>query len=56
MTSYPTRKKLFTAWAKAMVEGSTVGKPDYSSTKARNRPHIAKRKRRKRKRKNAKKD
>jgi len=27
---YPRRKDLFTAWAKAMVEGSTVDKPNYS--------------------------
>jgi len=27
--SYPTRLKLFKAWAKAMEEGATVDKPDY---------------------------
>lgn len=27
---YPRRKDLFTAWSKAMVEGATVDKPNYS--------------------------
>lgn len=30
MTSYPKRKDLFTKWSKAMVEGATVDKPNYS--------------------------
>lgn len=28
--SYPTRLKLFKAWAKAMEMGATVDKPNYS--------------------------
>jgi len=28
--SYPTRLKLFKAWAKAMEQGAQVGNPDYS--------------------------
>lgn len=46
--SYPTRKDLFTAWAKAMVEGATVGKPHYHGTKSRKgmRTHRKKRKKR----------
>jgi hypothetical protein len=31
--SHPKRKDYFTAWAKAMVEGATVDKPNYSPVK-----------------------
>jgi len=32
--SYPRRKDIFMAWAKAMVEGATVDKPNYSPVKS----------------------
>lgn len=31
--SHPKRKDLFDAWAKAMVAGATVDKPNYSPVK-----------------------
>lgn len=31
---YPRRKDLFVAWAKAMVEGATVDKPNYGKTQS----------------------
>jgi len=57
MTSYPRKKKLFDAWAKAMVEGATVDKPSYPGTmkRARKTPMKTTHKRRRR-RKHAKKD
>jgi len=30
--SYPTKLKLFKAWAKAMEEGATVDRPNYGKT------------------------
>jgi len=30
--SYPTKLKLFKAWAKAMEDGATVDKPNYGKT------------------------
>jgi len=56
MTTYPSRVKRFTQWSKAMVEGATVGNPDYSrTTKNRlSKPKRAKRKRKRRKRKKMK--
>jgi len=60
--SYPTKLKLFKAWAKAMEEGATVDRPNYGKTtspsiatsgRATGRKHNRKRLR-KRKRKNAK--
>lgn len=42
--SYPTKLKLFKAWAKAMEEGATVDKPNYGKTshgpKAHGRPRL----------------
>jgi len=31
---FPKRKDLFVAWAKAMVEGATVDKPNYGKTQS----------------------
>lgn len=31
---YPKRKDLFEAWAKAMVQGATVDKPNYGKTQS----------------------
>lgn len=56
---YPRRKDLFVAWSKAMVEGSTVDKPNYrgSKKKALSKPSSRKRMaRRRRRKKNAKKN
>lgn len=52
---YPRRKDLFTAWSKAMVEGATVDKPNYSPAKAKksgSRVSRTLRKRRRRRKKN----
>jgi len=35
--SYPKQKKAFVLWAKAMVEGSTVDKPNYGKSQQRGR-------------------
>jgi len=54
---YPRRKDLFTAWAKAMVEGSTVDKPNYSPARMKKSGKISltrKAKRRRRRKKKAK--
>jgi len=59
--SYPRTVKLFTPWARAMVEGATVDKPDYGKktkqfgTSSR-RAGTKKRRRRRKKRKNGSKD
>jgi len=34
MDKYPTKLKLFKAWAKAMEEGATVDRPNYGKTSA----------------------
>lgn len=55
--SYPRRKDLFVAWSKAMVEGSTIDKPNYSpatlgtkrASKGRAKPQRLKRRRRRKK-------
>jgi len=54
---FPKRKDKFVAWSRAMVEGATVDKPNYSgkSNKGRAQPQRQQRRRR-RKRHNAKKD
>jgi len=52
MTTYPKRKDMFVKWSKAMVEGSTVDKPNYSPATAKNKRKGAKKRvhsRRKRK-------
>jgi len=59
--SHPKRKDLFVAWSKAMVEGATVDKPNYSpaSTMTKRSPKSRKpqfKRRRRRKRKNVKKE
>jgi len=56
--SHPKSVKLFKPWAHAMVEGATVGKPDYGKTKSQSsQTHRKKRKRRRRRRrKNAQKE
>jgi len=41
--SYPSRLKLFKAWAKAMEQGATVGKPDYSM-RGKRKFHVKRRK------------
>jgi len=60
MTSYPKTVKLFTPWAKAMVEGATVDRPNYGKTtrsSKTSKTHMKKRRKRRRKRKrNAKKE
>lgn len=56
---FPKRKDRFVAWSRAMVEGATVDKPNYSSKKART-GKTPKRQRRgsygRRRKRNAKKD
>jgi len=47
--SYPTRLRLFKAWAKAMEQGAQVAKPDYGKTRTGSHPQ-RRRKPRKRKR------
>jgi len=58
MTSYPKQSKLFQAWAKAMVAGATVDKPNYSATSTTSRASRRKKRRKRvtnRRKKNAKK-
>lgn len=52
---YPRRKDLFTAWAKAMVEGATIDKPNYSPARGAGiGTRSSRRKRRKKRRKKVK--
>lgn len=53
--SYPKKVKLFTPWAKAMVAGATVDKPDYHGGKM-SKLHKKTRRRKKRKRRKRKND
>jgi len=56
--SHPKRKDLFVAWSKAMVEGATIDKPNYSPASKMTKPSLKSRKprRRRRRRKSAQKD
>jgi len=60
--SYPRRKDLFDAWAKAMVAGATVDKPNYGKTVSHskngstNKTQMRRRKRRRKRRNRAKKE
>lgn len=59
MSSYPSRVKRFTLWSKAMVQGATVGNPDYDSSRSETisrKPVKAKRRRRRRKKNHGSKD
>lgn len=51
--SYPKQAKLFARWAKAMLDGATVDKPNYSQqqTTASSKTRLRPRRRRRRKRK-----
>jgi len=51
MTSYPKTVKLFTPWAKAMVEGATVDKPNYGKTTKMSSSKFRKKRRKRRRRK-----
>jgi len=55
MMSYPKKVKLFVPWSKAMVQGATVGTPDYGKSTGSKALKTKRRKRRRRKR-NAKKE
>lgn len=52
--SHPSRVDIFRAWAKAMVEGATVGKPNYGKSLGRSASTLKRPKRRRRRRKKKK--
>lgn len=52
--SYPSKLKLFRAWAKAMEQGAQVGSPDYSSSGKMSSTSERKRRRKRRKRRRKK--
>jgi len=50
MADYPSKLKNFKAWAKAMEEGATVGRPSYGQTPSGSPTRKASRKKSRRKR------
>lgn len=52
--SYPKQAKLFAKWAKAMLDGATVGNPSYHSTRSPKGMSFRQKRRRRKRRRRAK--